>query len=57
MLSFFKRLFCYHYWNKGTPVVSDEAFGLYTFTCLKCEKQKKKIWNWGARRNQRHRIE
>ena len=51
MKQFFKRLFCAHYFNKGTPLDPENRLGMRTFKCDKCGATKVKLWNFGIQYN------
>jgi len=47
---FLKRLFCWHYWGDGVPITG-RATGLCRFTCVKCGKERLRLWAWGPHEN------
>lgn len=50
---FFRRLFCRHFFDDGTPLDAARPLAFKTFTCDKCGVQKVRYWNWGIHWNVR----
>jgi hypothetical protein len=51
MRKFLKKLLCWHYWNDGDPVQLLHRLGLMRYTCVKCGKEKMRVWPWGIHEN------